>query len=200
MVQQPEQASMTLTFGQIALIALGSNVTSQIGDSATILRQATDLLQQKAGYGGVLSPIYKTPCFPPGTGPDYANAVLAVRTDRSANQILTLLHATEADFGRQRTKRWGQRTLDLDLLALGDQVAPDLATYETWRDLAPDRQQSEAPVQLILPHPRLQDRAFVLVPMADVAPDWVHPVSGLSVRDMLAALPASDRDGVVRVG
>ncbi len=88
------------------------------------------------------------------------------------------------------------RTLDIDLLAMGDSVLPDASTQDAWRGLAPDLQSREAPDQLILPHPRLQDRAFVLAPLADIEPDWVHPRTGRSVREMLAALPAEDRDAV----
>jgi 2-amino-4-hydroxy-6-hydroxymethyldihydropteridine diphosphokinase len=79
---------------------------------------------------------------------------------------------------------------------MGDSVLPDAATQDRWRLLPSEAQIGSTPDQLILPHPRMQDRAFVLVPLADVAPDWVHPRTGLSVRQMLAALPAEDRDAV----
>ena len=89
--------------------------------------------------------------------------------------------------------------LDLDLIAWGQAVLPDPATQRRWMELAPDRQTVETPDQLILPHPRLQDRAFVLVPLAEVAPDWRHPVLGLTVTEMCAALPAKDRDEVIPI-
>lgn len=117
------------------------------------------------------------------------NAAIAISGDLPEVEILAILHEVEAEFGRKREQRWGMRTLDLDLICHGERVLPDLEKYESWRRLPPDRQLEMAPDELILPHPRMQDRAFVLVPMADVAPDWLHPVLGKTVRQMLAELP-----------
>lgn len=146
-----------------------------------------------------VSRLYRTPCFPAGAGPDYVNAAadLRIPADLSPEGLLALFHRVEADHGRRRDTRWGMRTLDIDLLAYDDSVLPDAATQDAWRALPPDRQAQVAPNRLILPHPRLQDRAFVLVPLADVAPGWCHPRTGLSVSEMLAALPEADRAAVV---
>jgi 2-amino-4-hydroxy-6-hydroxymethyldihydropteridine diphosphokinase len=105
---------------------------------------------------------------------------------------LSRLHAIEARFGRERVRRWGPRTLDLDLLAYGELVLPDAVTQDRWRGLSPADQATQAPAELILPHPRLQDRAFVLVPLADVAPDWRHPRLGLTVLEMLNRLELAE--------
>ncbi len=101
--------------------------------------------------------------------------------------------------GRIREKRWGQRTLDLDLIASADMVLPDFETHRFWRTLPPEDQLKKTPDQLILPHPRLQDRAFVIVPLAEIAPNWAHPVLDLSIMQMLEALPQEDRDAVRRI-
>ncbi|GGL70946.1 2-amino-4-hydroxy-6-hydroxymethyldihydropteridine pyrophosphokinase [Wenxinia marina] len=140
---------------------------------------------------------YRTPAYPAGSGPDFVNSAMAVVTRHSAGRILSVLHGVEAAFGRVRAGRWGARTLDLDLLAVDGEVAPDAATLRRWIDLPPERQRTETPDRLLLPHPRMQDRAFVLVPLADVAPDWTHPLLGLTVAQMLARQPAADRDAVV---
>ena len=141
-----------------------------------------------------MSPLYLTPCFPAGSGPDYVNAaaVVTVRKNLDATALLALLHAAEAAFGRERLSRWAGRTLDIDLLACGDSVLPDAETQALWRNLPLAEQRRRTPDQLILPHPRLQDRAFVLVPLADVAPDWRHPQLGLTVLQMLAALDPAE--------
>ena len=143
------------------------------------------------------SRFFSTPAFPPGSGPDFVNAAVAFDCDLDPRQLMEVLHDIEADMGRVRTNRWGQRTLDLDLLAVGELVLPDRATYERWRNLPPERQTTETPQQLILPHPRMQDRGFVLVPLADIAPDWVHPVLGRTVLEMLSDLPTGALDGIV---
>jgi 2-amino-4-hydroxy-6-hydroxymethyldihydropteridine diphosphokinase len=109
-----------------------------------------------------------------------------------AASVLESLHEIEAEFGREREQRWGMRTLDLDLLAIEDHVLPDLNGYLAWQNLDLDGQKSVAPREIILPHPRLHDRAFVLVPLADIAPNWCHPVRRLTVQQMLDALPQAE--------
>jgi 2-amino-4-hydroxy-6-hydroxymethyldihydropteridine diphosphokinase len=135
---------------------------------------------------------FSTPAFPPGSGPDFVNAAAALETALAPEALLAELHAVEAALGRVRPARWAPRLCDLDLIAMGDRVLPDAGTLRRWMALDRGAAQRVAPPRLILPHPRLQERGFVLVPLADVAPGWRHPLSGLTVREMLAALPADD--------
>ena len=179
------------------LVALGSNLASPKGGPETLLSLAVEKLSQRGAAIRALSPFYHTPAFPAGGGPDFVNAAAEISADWTPQQALLHLHSVEADLGRVRAARWGQRTIDLDLLACGDQVLPDAKTFARWRNMALDVQMAQAPDELILPHPRLQERGFVLVPLADIAPDWVHPVLGQSVKQMLAALP-QDQTASVR--
>jgi 2-amino-4-hydroxy-6-hydroxymethyldihydropteridine diphosphokinase len=179
------------------IIALGSNQPSVAGTPEVTLRQAVQSLEKRGGVIRKLSTFYQTPCFPAGVGPDYVNAALLLEAEWTPSEAMNNLHAVEQEFGRERVQRWGQRTLDLDLIAFDDVVAPNLETYEVWRDLAPDVQKIRAPTDLILPHPRVQDRAFVLVPMLDVADDWVHPVTGLSIQLMLDGISDSEISQVI---
>ena len=181
---------------QFALIAVGSNQVSIWGSPQNAVVQAARVLSDRLDAHVQASRLYATPAFPAGAGPDFVNAAFRVETMLAPQMILEVLHAIEAEAGRTRDVRWGQRTLDLDLIAVGDAVLPDAHGFAMWRDLSPEDQQKKAPEQLILPHPRLQDRAFVLVPLADVAPDWVHPVLGDTVTQMRDALPAADRAAV----
>lgn len=184
---------MAITFGQESLIALGSNLGSGAGDPAATLRAALRIFPEFGLQIRRIGRFFATPCFPAGQGPDYVNACAAIRTDLPPVEVLRALHRIEAAFARDRKTRWGSRTLDLDLLAVGERVLPDVAGFRRWHDLLPDTQQIRAPEQLILPHPRLQDRAFVLVPLCDVAPDWHHPVLGRSVAQMTSDLPPAIR-------
>lgn len=167
-----------------------------MGHSNSPIGQITEAMRHVSTFSMVTiaqSRLFRTPCFPAGAGPDFVNAAALCTTTLPPEGVLQALHAVEAAMGRVRGARWGARVIDVDLIAYGAQVAPDPATFRHWADLPPDAQMRDTPDRLILPHPRMQDRAFVLVPLMDVAPDWVHPVLGQSVRQMHAALDPSER-------
>jgi 2-amino-4-hydroxy-6-hydroxymethyldihydropteridine diphosphokinase len=188
-----------LVTGDLTLVAMGGNLPSECGPPSKTLAAAVGQFECYGLHLKALSAFYETPCFPAGTGPDYVNAAAIVVTDMDALGVLAALNAIELQFGRERTRRWGRRTLDLDLVAMGDKIAPDRATHDSWRNLPAGEQATTTPDQLVLPHPRVQDRGFVLVPLADIAAAWVHPVLNLSVSQMLAALPDSARQEVKRL-
>ena len=155
--------------GEIMKSALG--LGSNLGDSRQILQRALKRLGSLDSITLELaSSFYATkPIGPPQ--PDYVNACAVVETTLSAPALLDCLQRVEQDFDRVRLERWGPRTLDLDILLWGDEVM----------DL-PDLQ---------VPHPRMAERGFVLVPLAEIAPDWQHPVLGEAIADLLETVDCS---------
>lgn len=174
------------------VIGLGGNLKFQGSPTATSLANAVHALAAEGLVIRSVSRFFSTPCFPAGAGPDYVNAAISVETELAPKQLLARLHRVEALFDRERAQRWGMRTLDADLLAYDQMILPDLAEQGRWLNLPAEDQIKSTPKELILPHPRLQDRAFALVPMADIVPDWRHPVLHKSVRELCAQLPESD--------
>jgi len=184
---------------RLALIALGCNQDSVWGDATLTVQKASRHVAKFSKSVVCRSGFFRTSAFPVGSGPDYINAAMVISTNLQPRALLEQLHKIETMADRKRDVRWGPRTLDLDLIAMDDLVLPDAETHGHWRNLPFDQQQQTAPTELILPHPRMQDRAFVLVPLREVAPDWVHPVFGTSIARMCADLSPDARADVVPV-
>ncbi|HSM81613.1 MAG TPA: 2-amino-4-hydroxy-6-hydroxymethyldihydropteridine diphosphokinase [Nodosilinea sp.] len=154
-------------------IALGSNQ----GDSRQILQQALAAIHQPPTIVLLTqSSLYQTLAIGPPQ-PDVLNACALVHTTLSAPKLLQQLLHIEQTFGRVRRQHWGPRTLDLDLLFYDQAIITE--------------------PHLQVPHPRLRERAFVLVPLAEIAPHWRDPVSGQRVQTLCDAV---ERVGVTRLG
>jgi len=175
------------THKNTAIIALGSNLSLEDKNPSEILSAALSHIND---IGKVLSvsKIIQTKAIPLGSGPDFLNAVLSLETGLDPNELLKCLHKIEFDFGRQRIKRWAERSLDLDLIAYDEYVLPNLDEYKLWAELSEQKASELTPQELILPHPRMHLRGFVLEPLAEILPNWVHPVSGKTVQEMLLDL------------
>lgn len=156
----------TVPPGEIAAIALGSNQ----GNSKEILQGAIADLTR---IGEVLrvSPWYQTPPIGP-VQPDYINGCLLLHYPGDPLDLMRSLLDIEGQYGRIRTIRWGPRTLDLDLLFRG----ADCLNSE----------------YLTLPHPRMHERGFVLAPLANIYPDWIHPIHQKSIAQLLTQVSCSD--------
>jgi len=153
------------------LIALGGNVVSPAGPPADTLKRALARLEELGVKILSVSSFYETPAWPDPSDPPFVNAVAAVSSTLQPVELLDLLHGVETEFGRMRSAPNAPRTLDIDLLDHDGRV------------------ESGA---VCLPHPRLAQRSFVLVPLAEVVPGWRHPVSGQGAAELLSLL--ADRD------
>ncbi|MEM7241627.1 MAG: 2-amino-4-hydroxy-6-hydroxymethyldihydropteridine diphosphokinase [Pseudomonadota bacterium] len=179
-----------------ALIALGSNASKDVTENKEQVQVALDHIEDVFQQHTKKSKFYQTPAFPKGAGPDFVNAAISVETAFEPHEILDTLLRIEREMGRKRTTRWAQRKIDLDLIAVGPVIRPNLKTYTYWHDLSLTKQKRDAPDQLILPHPRLQDRAFVLGPLMDIAPDWRHPFLDKTIAEMWTGLPQTAQDEI----
>ena len=157
-------------------VGIGANLDHPIyGAPRRALEAALAELERRSVRVLRLSPWYRTAPVPVSDQPWYLNAVVEVGTDLPADSLLARLHEVEELFGRVRTVANAARVIDMDLLDFRGEITVG------------------GPGRAILPHPRMEGRAFVLRPLADLAPDWCHPQIGVSIRSLVAALPQDQR-------
>lgn len=174
-----------------AILALGANQMSRWGSPLQTLQMAVQELAAAGMPVVKCSAFYRTAPIGIGVQPSYLNAVVCVNTQESPNALLMHVKTIERQAGRKLRRHWGAgRPLDIDVIDIdGVRVG--------W---PPGELQRSAPLgirrprgTIILPHPQLHLRSFVLYPLADVLPHWRHPFFGVGVRRMIARLPLSDR-------
>ncbi|HVZ91494.1 MAG TPA: 2-amino-4-hydroxy-6-hydroxymethyldihydropteridine diphosphokinase [Rhizomicrobium sp.] len=154
------------------LIALGANLPSKAGPPRATLEAALKALMAKGVRIESVSAFYETEAWPNPADPTFVNAVARVATELPPRELMAVLHEVETSFGRKRSEKNAPRTLDLDLIDYQGRIEDGPPT---------------------LPHPRASARAFVLVPLKDVAPDWRHPVTGQTLETALAKLGGAAR-------
>ncbi len=169
--------------GEGIFVAVGSNLPMAAGGSPQeCCERALSALHGRAVSVAARSPWYRSAPLPPSGQPDFINGVVRVETALSPWDLLAALHAVEDRLGRTRTRRNEARIIDLDLIDYrGLCCGPDPAGGG-----------------LVLPHPRLEERAFVVLPLADLAAGWRHPRSGRTLPDLISSLPPGQR--CIRLG
>ncbi len=162
-------------------IALGANLPSQFGAPAQTLSRAVSVLEKRDVEVIQRSSVWLTAPVPfdPDV-PDYHNAVIAVQTDLVADDLLQLMLDIEEEFGRVRSYKNAPRLLDLDLIAYHDDVIKDGE-------------------RLIVPHPRMHERSFVISPLLELSKNWSHPVSGRNISELVQDIP-EDQDAKIMEG
>jgi 2-amino-4-hydroxy-6-hydroxymethyldihydropteridine diphosphokinase len=148
-------------------LALGSN----LGDRRANLRAAVEALAPVARLLAA-SPVYETPPWGYLDQPDFLNQVVQVETDLPPKELLDYVKGVETRLGRTESARYGPRKIDVDILFYDDLILDEPG--------------------LTIPHPRMQGRAFVLVPLADLAPDLLHPLEGKTIATLLAQVDRSE--------
>lgn len=156
---------------KMILIGTGGNLASIYGSVYQTVEKAFELLAERGVNVDLVSGWYQTAPVPVSDQPWYKNCVFSVKTNKNPAELMTTLLEVENLLGRVRTVKNAARVLDLDILAYDDMIIHQVP-------------------ELILPHPRMHQRAFVLYPLREIAPDWVHPVFKQSVDELIADLPS----------
>ena len=156
----------------MSIIALGANLPGQFPSPAEAVEAGLLAIRSDDLRLVARSRLYRSAAWPDPAHPEFVNAVALFATDLSAASLLERLHAIESEFGRERREANAPRPLDLDVIDHDGLVS------------AP----GDVPV---LPHPRMAERAFVLLPLAEICPGWRHPANGRGLAELIAALPES---------
>ena len=158
------------------LIAIGSNLETQNLSRLEVINSALGYFSQFNIILIKVSSFWESRSYPDKSQPNFINAVSEVHSELNPYQILHELKTIEKKMGRKNITRWENRVLDLDIIGAGSVILPNNFVFNKWLQMPLQKQIKNQPDELILPHPRIQDRLFVLKPLNEVDPHWRHPV------------------------
>ena len=165
-----------MTQSNTVFLGLGSN----IGDKLNFLKKAVEQINQLENTTVTeISSIYKTPPFGYENQDYFLNCAIKIETDLNHKNLLHLLQNIEIKLGRKRLIKWGPRTIDIDILFFNDEIINE--------------------PNLKIPHPYIQERAFVLIPLNDIANDFIHPVLQQDINSLLKNLSIKDIEGIEKI-
>ncbi len=179
------------------IVVLGSNLPSEFGTSADTLKKCVDEMRSMESLNYLSeSNWYISSSLLDATEPRYINIGIRFSTNLRPSELLKLSSSLENKYGRKRQKRWGSRTCDIDILLCDQMILPSKESFEKWLKLDCSEQVKLIPNELILPHPRLQERTFFLNPLNDLQPDWIHPFLKMKAKEMLDSLPPNELENI----
>jgi 2-amino-4-hydroxy-6-hydroxymethyldihydropteridine diphosphokinase len=158
----------------LVYLSLGSNIGKNIKDIAKNLADACLCLEEKVGKMILKSKLYQTKAWGVQNQADFCNQIILISTNLTPQMLLNVLLDIELSLGRVRKVRWGERIIDIDIIYFDDMIINDVIN-DTFGENT-----------LIVPHPRMQERLFVLVPLAEIAPDFVHPILKKNNKELLS--------------
>ena len=179
------------------VVVLGSNLSSEFGNSDETLKKCVnDIRSYRAIKSVVESKWYSSLSFLDEREPRYVNVGIELNTNLKPVELLNFTSALENKYGRKRQRRWDPRTCDIDILLCDQLILPNKLSFVKWLKLDLPDQIKLIPNELILPHPRLQERAFFLNPLNDLQPDWIHPFLKIKAKEMLDSLPPHELESI----
>ena len=182
------------------VIVLGSNLPSEFGNSFETLKKCVYEIKSDLSIKSLsTSNWYKSLSFPDRNEPKFTNVGIHFYSNLTPKQLLNLASSLEEKYGRKREGRWKARTCDIDILLCDQLILPSKLNYEKWMRLELEDQLKLIPNELILPHPRMQERPFFLKPLSDLQPKWIHPFLKKTAKEMLDSLPLNELQSIKKI-
>ena len=178
------------------IIALGANLNGSFGSPIKTLKMCIKKLQENDVIIEKKSSWYQSKAFPNPLDPPFVNRCLKVLTHLEPLDFLDLISNIETELGRKRKKRWESRVCDIDILSNNQKILPNLDKFNYWYKMELYNQIVIKPKELIIPHPRIQEREFVLLPLLDIQPNWTHPILNKTVLQLCEELPEKIKNNI----
>ena len=182
------------------VLVLGSNLSSKFGNSTETLKKCVEEIRSRPFIFSLSkSNWYTSTSYLSNKEPSYINVGIRFSSNLKPVELLNFTSDLENKYGRERKSRWEPRTCDIDILLCDQLIMPSHMYFKKWLNLDLAEHVKLVPDELILPHPRIQERTFFLKPLNDVQPDWTHPFLKIKAKEMLDSLPPNELENIQKI-